>query len=210
MTARGEGHHHHSVITGFGRAGTTFLVILATRLGIDTGFTLETATNAHPGRAGLEIRELSSRSPYLVKDPRYCHLLGPALMRDPALVIDCVIAPIRSIKAAAESRALAQQAQTGARSGSGARVAGGLWLTDDAARQETVLREQLVSLIETVARHDIPLILLWYPRLAEDPAYLFAKLGHLFKGVAYDAFEQAFRETVRPEWIHRLGPDDVA
>jgi hypothetical protein len=202
--------HHHCVISGFGRAGTTFLVILATRLGIDTGFTLDTARNDNPGRAGLEMAGVTAASPYLVKNPRFCHQLATALADDPALVVDCVIAPMRDIGAAAESRALEQERQTRSRSGSGEGVLGGLWLTGEPARQETVLRNELSMLIETVARHDIPLVLLWYPRLAQDPAYVFEKLGFLFKGVAYEAFERAFRATVRPEWVHRLSEQDIA
>jgi hypothetical protein len=209
MATAGGQPHHHCVISGFGRSGTTFLVILATRLGVDTGFTLNSATNAHPSRAGLERMELTAKSPYLVKDPRYCHRLGAALEGDPTLVVDCVIAPVRNVKAAAESRALEQKKQTGSRSGSGANVLGGLWLTDDAAEQGAVLQAQLSSLIETVARHDIPLVLLWYPRLARDPAYLFEKIGFLFKDVPYAEFERVFLATVRPEWVHRLNDGDT-
>lgn len=53
---------HHVVITGTGRAGTTFLVDLLFHLGLDTGYQADSIENyKHPNaRAGLEvdIREL--------------------------------------------------------------------------------------------------------------------------------------------------------
>jgi hypothetical protein len=73
----------HVVITGTGRAGTTFLVQLLTCLGLDTGFdintmeVLPTARTAHIGsmglspiaRAGLEMDIRHAQAPYIVKSP---------------------------------------------------------------------------------------------------------------------------------------------
>lgn len=62
----------------------------------------------------------------------------------------------------------------------------------------------------TVARHDIPLLLLWYPRLVREPAYLYNKLRFLLGDCSYQGFEKAFSDLVRPEMVHQFGPDDVA
>ncbi len=201
--------HHHCLISGTGRAGTTFLVILLTRLGVDTGFTPQSATARGPGRAGLEITTLLPTSPYVLKAPAYCDRIDALLADDPNLVIDCVIAPVRDFRAAAESRAFTQAETTGSRRGSGTNVRGGLWLTEDPERQEDILRRQFSTLIASLARHDIPLVLLWYPRLTRDPEYVYGKLNFLFRDKAYEEFGQVFSALVRPDWVHRFGSADL-
>ena len=203
------GVHHHCLISGTGRAGTTFIVMVLTRLGVDTGFTLELATIDGPGRAGLENRTVLPSSPYVLKGPLYCDRIDSLLSNDPNLVVDCVVVPVRDFGAAAESRAVVQAAASGSRSGDGHKIRGGLWLTEDPEKQEDILRRQLSTLLASLARHDIPLVLLWYPRLAREPRYLYDKLNFLFRDKTYEEFERVFSALVRPEWIHRFGPADI-
>jgi hypothetical protein len=61
--------NHHCLISGTGRAGTTFLVVLLTRLGLDTGFAEETMMIDEIARAGLEHAFIEPTSPYLIKSP---------------------------------------------------------------------------------------------------------------------------------------------
>ena len=63
----------HILITGTGRAGTTFLVELLTNLGLETGFDSSTiATKKNKiARAGLEHTFKNSNCPYVVKDPNF-------------------------------------------------------------------------------------------------------------------------------------------
>ena len=200
--------HHHCVISGTGRAGTTFLVGLLTRLGIDTGFAPADVILENPAHAGLERTTLKRKLPYVVKSPWLCDRLEEALRRDADLVVDCVLLPVRDLKAAAESRLDVQERTTGSRNGSA--VPGGLWLTSDAGAQESILQGQLATLIATVARHDIPLVLLWYPRLVQDPRYLFEKLKFLIPDISASEFERVFYDVVRPDWVHQFSPDDKA
>ena len=198
---------HHCLISGPGRAGTTFLVIVLTRLGVYTGFTRETATNDNIARAGLEHTTIEATSPYLIKNPWLCGRIDALIERDPGLVIDCALVPVRDLKAAAESRADVQERTTGSRSGVG--VVGGLWFTTDPSAQEAILRQQLSLLIESLARHDIPLTLLWYPRLVRDPKYLYEKLKFLLPDTSFEQFERVFSEVARPDWVHQFSPADV-
>jgi hypothetical protein len=71
--------HHHCLISETGRTGTTFLVILLTRLGVDTGFTRETATIDNAARAGLEHTGIEATSPYLIKSPWLCDQIDDSL-----------------------------------------------------------------------------------------------------------------------------------
>lgn len=200
--------HHHSLISGTGRAGTTFLVVLLTHLGVETGFTAETATNDNIARAGLEHNVIEATSPYLIKSPWLCDRIDCLLREDQDLVIDRVVVPVRDLKAAAESRAEVQQRATGSRGGT-ATVSGGLWLTIEPSAQEAILQEQLSSLIVSLARHDIPVVLLWYPRLVRDPLYLYQKLQFLLAGTTFAEFERVFQQVARSDWVHQFSPNDL-
>jgi len=64
----------HIVITGTGRAGTTFLVQLLTHLGLDTGFDVDTIDLSPIARASLETDIRDPNAPYIVKSPFLCDL----------------------------------------------------------------------------------------------------------------------------------------
>ena len=68
---------HKVIITGTGRAGTTFLVRLLTELGLDTGYTRDNWQKdyfAHCN-AGLEHELNDPKAPYIVKNPGLCETL---------------------------------------------------------------------------------------------------------------------------------------
>jgi hypothetical protein len=96
---------HHVVITGTGRAGTTFLVELLTCLGLDTGFSADSVGQKKDrhGRAGLEHDIRESNCPFLVKSPWFCDYAEEVICRDDIL-IEHIFIPIRDLNAAAESR----------------------------------------------------------------------------------------------------------
>jgi hypothetical protein len=85
-------------------------------------------------------------------------------------------------------------------------VAGGLWDTSQAERQEHVLRDKFARLVEALVRHDVPTTFLAFPRLVRDPAYLHAKLKFLLGDISEDNFRSAFDALVRPGWVHSFGP----
>lgn len=205
-----EAKHHHCLISGTGRTGTTFLVMLLTHLNVDTGYTIETAIVDNPGRAGLERNTITRASPYLIKSPHFCDHLEGILAADPNLVLDCVILPVRAMNAAAESRADVQARTTGSRGGSGRGVRGGLWQTENHETQQAVLHAKLCSLIECVARHEIPTVLLWYPRLVQEPNYIFGKLRFLFPSTPYEEFERIFKQVARSDLVHQFSTTDTA
>lgn len=193
----------HVIITGTGRAGTTFLVALFTHLGLDTGFD-PTDLKLHPlSRAGLERGIWEENAPYIVKSPVVCdmpeHLFGPA--------IEHVIIPFRGFEEAAESRIHVHELATGRREG-GVTYPGGLWDTERAADQANVLRLKFARLLEMLVRYEIPMTFLLYPRLARDPDYLYAKLGFLLSGIDPDHFRATFGKVVKPEWINVFGDAD--
>ncbi len=99
------------LIAGTGRAGTTFLVQLLTRLGFDTGFTSPTTGYRADVRAGMETHPLPGmtdaevgRLPYVVKDPQAGFWL-PEIVGSTSFRLERLILPVRDLEAAAASRA---------------------------------------------------------------------------------------------------------
>lgn len=84
----------HVVISGTGRAGTSFLVCLLTRLGLDTGFSEADLALDECSRAGLE-RDIRKPAPYIAKAPWLCVTINEVLERDD-IVIEHAIIPLLS------------------------------------------------------------------------------------------------------------------
>ena len=203
----------HVVITGTGRAGTTFLVELLTALGMDTGYEVdELPTRKSPiARAGLEHDIRRDDSPYIVKSPFFCDYADEVLAR-PDIRVDRIFVPIRDLYAAAESRRRVEQSTISTMSVLGRirrrfkrkGLPGGLWsvASDSADDQERVLLEKLYRLMLGVSGHLVPTTFLRYPLLVEDSAYLFEKLRPILTGTSHDEFRTAHQKIARPELVH--------
>jgi len=187
---------HKVIITGTGRAGTTFLVRLLTELGLDTGFSRHNWRTAYHGHchAGLEQDLMSPQAPYIVKNPGLCRTLPEALATG-LLTIDHAIIPVRNLELAAMSRI--------AVGGSDGSVPGGLWGTADPSAQRWVLAELFHTLIQTLVAHDIPHTFLLFPRLVEDADYTYGKLRFLLGDIGLAEFKAAFARVAEPSLVHR-------
>jgi len=122
-------------------------------------------------------------------------------------VIDCALVPVRDLKAAAASRAAVQERKAGSRNGEG--VVGELWLTTDPIEQEAILRWQLSTLLVSLARYEIPLQLMWYPRLVKDPKYLYGKLKFLLPDISHEKFVRVYSQMARLDWVHQFAETDI-
>jgi hypothetical protein len=192
---------HHLIITGTGRAGTTFLVQLLTELRLDTGFKDSAAAICPVANAGMEFDLRQPNAPYIVKSAGLCDYLDDVLQRGD-VVIDHAIIPMRDLYAAAQSRReVARRAQG---TEGAAEVVGGLWHTRNPDAQEAVLTQQLYKLMHTLARHDVPLTLLDFPKFVYDPEYLYRKLGFALPNIGYNWFLRVFRGLSRPELVHNF------
>jgi hypothetical protein len=210
---------HHVVITGTGRAGTTFLVELLTHLGLDTGYSPKSVTrNKFPeARAGLEHDIRQSHCPFVVKSPDFCDYVDEVIYRDD-LVIDHIFVPFRDLDAAAESRRYVHQTSVATLSLAKKvlhklvpRVlAGGLWhtWTTKPGAQEAVLLRKIYQLMFAIADTTIPITLIRYPHLTKDQDYLFNKLKPILQTTTFDSFCAAFLQVVRPELVHRFSDKD--
>ncbi|HXS69357.1 MAG TPA: hypothetical protein VN761_10970 [Candidatus Polarisedimenticolia bacterium] len=192
---------HHVIISGTGRTGTTFLVQLLTELGLETGFSNPNAQICDERRAGMEWRlRKSATAPYIVKNPALCDQLE-GILKNENVTIDHAIIPIRDLYSAAESRRVVARKRPKfliPRKILGIKK----WGVRRPDEQESVLAQNFYRLVHTIAEHNIPMTLLFFPRLAKDPEYLFGKINFLLKGFSYEKFVQAFQKISRPDLIH--------
>jgi hypothetical protein len=188
---------HKIIITGTGRAGTTFLVQLLTELGLDTGYTRQTWSRDYYEHceAGLEFDVFAKDAPYIVKNPDFCETL-PALLATGKFKVDHVLVPVRELDAAAQSRIRV--------GGANGNVPGGLVGTAEPSAQKAVLAESFHRLIYTLTEHDIPHTLLHFPRIVRDPEYTRGKLLFLASAIDANAFNAAFQKVARPKLVHEF------
>jgi hypothetical protein len=186
----------HVIITGTGRAGTTFLVQLLTELGMDTGFASSSDGIFSECNAGMEKELADPNAPYIVKSPHLCMRLEQVLAVNPNIVVEHAIVPVRELEQAAESR------RDVARRNRSITANGGLWLTDVPLEQEDILARLFHQLLEVLARHEIPTTLLAFPRFVHDERYLFRNLRRVFPTITQHAMHGAFAKVVRPDLVH--------
>lgn len=191
----------HLIISGTGRAGTTFLMQLFTELGLDTGYADSGSDIAPNCNAGMERDLRDPRAPYIVKSPWLCDFLDDVL-KEGNVVIDHAIIPMRDLYAAAESRRRVTESSD-ARQFDGI-VPGGIWHTDDPDAQEDVLAHEFYKLLFALAKHDVPTTMLYFPRFIHEPEYLFRKIGFALGRTRYGSFLKAFRKVCRPELVHEF------
>jgi hypothetical protein len=144
-----------------------------------------------------DIRQADA--PYFIKSPWLCDYLDDVI-EDTGIVIDRAIIPVRDLFSAAESRRDVTQRNGGSRG-----VPGGLWHTDDPQQQEAVLANQLYKIIHTIAKRDIPITLMYFPRFIHEPEYLYRKIEAMLNGVAYESFLKVFNQVAKPESVNQFG-----
>jgi hypothetical protein len=199
---------HHAIISGTGRAGTTFLVKLLTRLGLDTGYRLDELETWSNCSAGLERDLRDDNAPYIVKSPWICDYIEE-VAANRTVAIDFAIIPMRVLEAAAESRRHVER-ETKELPPNCVTPPGGLWHTTDPSQQESVLAHQFHKLFVGLAKTEATIILLHYPRLTRDPLYLYHKLQPMLgPGISVSAFRDVFAQTADTSLVHRFTENDA-
>jgi hypothetical protein len=211
----GAAPRHHAVITGTGRAGTTFLVELLTLLGLDTGFQPRELAQRKStlAQAGLELDVRRSGMPYIVKAPAFCDYAEQVYAR-PDIVIDHVFVPMRELHQAAESRRRVMGLHLAGMTWwrrlkvwiRRKELAGGLVGTRRADDQAQVLQDSLYRLLLATAAQPVGLTLLQFPRLVHDSAYLYDKLQPVLQDVSFERFDRVHRQLAQPTLVHRFEP----
>ncbi len=209
----------HVMITGTGRAGTTFLVELLTHLGLDTGFSIEhvKAVTNRDARAGLEHDIREEDCPYIVKSPLFCDYAEQVMRRDD-IDIEHFFIPIRDIGAAAESRRHVEKTTVSNMSLLArcrfvikpSPLEGGLVHTSSSkpGQQEEILLRRLLTLLLNISDTTVPVTFMRYPRIVNDCPYVYGKLKPILQDLSYEDFSEVFDKTVRPELAHSFNKND--
>jgi hypothetical protein len=223
----------HVLITGIGRAGTSFLMQLLTNLGLDTGFSLEQSAIDENARAGMEIplnlsiiKNSKPESwvpmfpgyfPYIIKDTWFIFYPNQ-ILESLDIILDHVFIPMRDLHGAAESRRFVQKKalqkmrffeRMKVRLGwKELFVPGGLWPTQNKEVQETLLAKHFYGMMLALSKTEIPITMMNYPRIIKDSRYLFQKLTPILKQIEYDKFSRVFNQTVNINWVHSFGKGD--
>ena len=197
----------HVLITGTGRAGTTFLVQLLTNLGLETGFSKDNMPIDKNARAGLENSLLNPDAPYIVKHPTFIFRAEETLNAN--IEIEHVFIPMRNLYEAAESRR--KVSKEGLKQErfldrilyklNLKQIPGALTQTRSARKQEKVLITALYDALLRLSDRPIPVTLMQYPRLTKDCDYLYDKLRPILKEIDLDTFRSVYQQTVRPELV---------
>jgi len=179
------------VITGTGRAGTTFLVQLLTLAGVDTGYPDPTSDFRPEIRAGMErhprpgsTRDEIAALPYVVKDPQISIYL-PRLVDAGVLRVERLIVPVRDLDEAAGSRLRAGLAWVPDRHRPEDHEPSGF---PSVGRQREKLAEFLGELVAAATTRGIPLTLIPFAELVGHPGRLYNRLRLLLPLGARDAF----------------------
>ncbi len=193
---------HNVIITGTGRAGTTFLVRLLTELGLDTGYTHQNWPRNYftHCEAGLEHDLAEPDAPYIVKNPALCETLE-FILAEGRVVVDHAFIPIRDLDAVAFSRIRI--------GGANENVPGGLLKNSDPSLQKAVLAEMFHRLLHTIIARDIPHTFLLFPRFAHDADYAYARLRPILGHIPIETFREAFARVSNPALIHDFSRPEI-
>ncbi len=198
----------HLIISGTGRSGTTFLVQYLTAIGLDTGFTLDEALQGPDdiSRGGLEHSLGGSEPlPDVVKSPWLVDEL-PAALQERRISVRRALIPVRDLHDAAESRRRVFSAAQ-AQGRDPLNHPGTIWRTTEPDEQEAALAVAMYHLLETLARHRIPVTLLPFPEIVHDHEALFVALSPELQahGISRSRSLEAFDKVVNPAFVHSFG-----
>ena len=177
----------HLLITGSGRAGTSFLVRYLTEAGLDTHLSRRgpRAWFDENANAGLEDMLTDPNPPYVVKNTWAFEMIEE-ILSDPTIHIDGVIIPMRDLAEAASSRVVLERqsfhrqlpwlSQLQRSWDHACRTTGGVVYYLDPVDQARLLAVGFHRLLECLVRTETPMCLLSFPRLTEDGEYLHRQL----------------------------------
>lgn len=203
---------HHIIIAGTGRAGTTFLVQYLTACGLETHLSRNPGEplDAH-ANAGLEdVVAAGSDLPCVIKSPWLFEFID-RILDLVGFRIDAVVIPMRDIIEAASSRVTTEMHdrlefskfnEEMTRWESWGKTPGGVLYSLNPVDQARILAMGFHHVIHACVRRDIPIVFLDFPRLIDDPEYLYRQLEPVIgQRVGHDAAVEAHRRVAKPELV---------
>lgn len=154
------------IITSTGRSGTTFLIILYTLLGFNTGYKPEEIPRClYKCNSGMERQETEVGKFNVIKNPKFLKTIAKINPQN----IHSVIIPIRDFIRSAKSREYYKNLEGG--------------LVDNAQdyKEQVILYNQYIAnYIQHMVLHEIPTTFIDFEKMVRDPDYLYSKLQPTF------------------------------
>lgn len=181
---------NHIVISGTGRAGTSFLVKYLHTCGLETHLSKNpTGTLNGEANAGLEdypLPENLDALPYVIKSPWISFDPDLALSHE-GLSIDAIIFPVRSLTEAASSRVTLQRVAMHKENPWMRRLSrswdhwadspGGMVFPLNVEDEKRILAVGFHNLVHYCVVKEIPIIFLDFPRFINDGEYLYNSIS---------------------------------
>ena len=170
------------IITGPGRSGTTFLMIMFTLMGFDTGFTKENYRDFIFKNCNAGLEKGYSNPHYISKNPLFMKNMDIVLEK---MKLKLVIVPLRDLEVSAKSRASRNKEN------------GGLWNADNEKEQLAFYKDLLSNYLVKMVQHEIPTLFLDFDQMVTNKYYLYIKLKYILdeKNVTFQDFSDAYTEA---------------
>jgi hypothetical protein len=207
---------HHLLITGTGRAGTSFLVRILDALGLETHFSRfgehsSWDESANAGAENLPLPVLDPKLPYVVKSPWAGEFIDQ-ILSDRNLILDAVVIPLRDIEDAASSRVIVElrdviehdEIATHLDSpwSHRGKTPGGVIYSLHPLDQKRILAVGFHHLVERLTAAEVPIIFLHFPRLIGDADYLYERLLPVLRHpVDRESFRSAHEKIAKLDQI---------
>jgi hypothetical protein len=191
---------HHVIFTGAPRSGKGLMVEIMTKIGIDTGWTIEEAEQRESylefTYQGKHKTHKEKDQPYLLKHPEFCETLGYRTEKGNWFV-DHVYIFIRPIDDCVSSWIALKQKKCDE---------GWTWKADGTKQGKPRLVEEKIHrrlgrLVYTLAEGDFPHTFVHFPRYATDFSYFIHTMKDLI------ALSDLSEREVRDIWHTAIDPD---
>jgi hypothetical protein len=171
------------IIAGTGRCGTTFLMMLFTFLGLDTGFTRNNYFTYLDIESSSGMENFVITKPHkIIKNPHYILHVKQIVQ---TVKVKHMIIPIRDYEKSAESR----EKLGGLR--------GGLWDATNKEEQIQVYYKMMANYMLDMVKYDVPTIFLDFDRMVTSSQYLYESLRKMMEEekIDYETFHRVFEEV---------------
>ena len=183
------------LISGTGRAGTTFLIKIFSFLGFDTGFNELNYNNYifKNCNAGMEFNYTSNH--YILKNPTFITQIQDIIKYN--INIEYMIIPIRDYNDSAKSRFK-----------NGIRAGGMIGDSIDEDSQVLYYNKIMSKYLYYMSKYDIPTIFINFEKMISDKLYLYNKLKIVLdkKNISVDNFYKYYdvaTESSKPRNLNR-------
>ena len=186
MEQEQEKNNKRISITGTGRCGTTFIMLILTHLKLRVGFSIDNIDKNITKTCNSGLEKFWTDGTYIVKDISIIKIPNQVVqtLKDHSLELEHVFIPIRNYEDSAKSRFSL---------GGGA---GGLWphgRAVDVKSQKEFFYEVMSEYLYAMTVHDIPTTFINFDKMVESPKYLYEKLQPvLLKDISFEEFEISY------------------